>query len=80
MNLNKENKDWRYLQPKNRRNDTSEPPRTRPGKEYPGGRSLRRSLKNLKLASGTQQTGKSADHGLSKVGAAGWTKPGSMKL
>lgn len=48
MNLNTEHYDHRRLaKRKQDRNNTAEPPRTRPGKEYPGGKHMRRALAKL---------------------------------
>lgn len=46
------------------------PPRTRSGKTYPGGRKLRRAMKNLSARVAAHNTIKDA---------ASYTKPGSMK-
>lgn len=66
MSLNTEHKDNRALQSKKHRNNTAEPPRTRPGANFPGGKHLRRAHAKLAVRR------KNHDAKLGKM-------PGSMK-
>lgn len=50
MNLNTDHYDNRRLAPRKKdRSNTAKTPRTRPGKEYPGGKHMRRALAKLAL-------------------------------
>jgi len=60
------------------------PPRTRPGKDYPGGRHLRRAFKRLNERRYGEQVGKRPDRIQGRDNTTPWgnyglTKPGSMK-
>jgi hypothetical protein len=60
------------------------PARTRPGKDYPGGKSLRRAYRRLRLRREGEQDGKRPDRVQSRDastpwGSYGFTAPGSMK-
>lgn len=50
MNLNTDHYDHRKLAKRKKdRANTAEPPRTRPGKEFPGGKHMRRALAKLAM-------------------------------
>ena len=60
-------------------------PRTRPGKDFPGGKHLRRALRKLSLRQTGQQSGvrpdrvREPDNNPTPWGNYGFTRPGSMK-
>ena len=65
MNLNTEHYDHRNLAPRKKdRKNTAETPRTRPGKEYPGGKHMRRALAKLAMRNTrSTQPGRSHERG-----------------
>lgn len=69
---------------KNKSHYRSEPPRTRSGQTYPGGKTLRRALKRLNARINGMQSGRRPDRISSRDDTTPWgtfglTKPGSMR-
>lgn len=74
MNLNDKHYDRRELLPRKKdRANTAKPPRTREGKEYPGGKHMRRAL--AKLAMRNKEHGPEISRGHER--GKGFYAPGS---
>lgn len=64
----------KYYKSKN----TAQPPRTRAGQTYPGGRAMRRALRRLSVATAFYEKACSG-HGKASKGGNAFTKPGAMR-
>lgn len=80
MNLNKEHYDRRRLSRKNKRSNTAEPPRTRSGQKFPGGKHMRKALARLAARQSAYVADKAGALDRNpNLGDGFTTKPGSMK-